>query len=240
MWTLRCPCPMTQPQAMGDEVGTEGPIEQGPVEQGQDGSRQSPDQSLVGALVRGESGASDQLVAGHADAVFEFILYRVGRQREVAEDLAQETLLTALDRIHRFDGRSSLRTWLLGIAKNKVRESFRARRARPLSEILIDSDDEVLGHLARIESEPLPEEALEREETRAFVGATLASLPEAYRTALTEHYIEGRSVPETARAHGRGVKAAESTLHRARRAFRDTFSALVGHAARGDHSGGTP
>lgn len=206
----------------------------------QDGSERSRDGTLAAALVRGDSGASDQLVAEHADAVFEFILYRVGRQREVAEDLAQETLVTGLDRVHRFDGRSSLRTWLLGIAKNKVRESLRARRARPLSEILIDSDDEVLGHLARIESEPLPEEALQREETRAFVGATLASLPEAYRTALTERYIEGRSVPETAHAQGRGVKAAESTLHRARRAFRDAFSALVGHAAKGDHSGGTP
>jgi len=198
----------------------------------------SEDASLVSALVRGDDGASDRLVSEHADAVFEFILYRAGRQRDIAEDLAQETLLTALDRIDRFDGRSSLRTWLLGIAKNKVRESLRARRARPLSEILVSSDDEVLTHLARIESEPLPDDALEREETRAFVGATLASLPESYRTALTERYIVGRTVPETALAQGRAVKAAESTLHRARRAFRDAFTALVGHAAADDLSGG--
>ena len=67
---------------------------------------------------------------------------------------------------------------------------------------------------------------LEREETQAMVGATLSSLPESYRTALTEHYIEGHSVPETARRQGRGVKAAESTLYRAKRAFAEVFGLL--------------
>lgn len=196
------------------------------------------DRALVRDLRAGRAGATDELCARHADAVFEFCLYRAGRRRDLAEDLAQETLLVALARIADFDGRSSLRTWLLGIAKNKVRESLRARRARALGDILVATDDQVLEALARIESEPLPPAALEREETRAFVGATLASLPEAYREALTERYIEGRSVPETARTQGRGVKAAESTLHRARRAFRDTFTALIGRAAADDLAGG--
>lgn len=195
------------------------------------------DDQLVRDLRAGAPGATDRLCALHADAIFEFVLYRVGRRRDVAEDLAQETLLIALRRVQEFDGRSSLRTWLLGIAKNKVRESLRARRARSLGDILVETDDEVLGMLARIESEPLPTEALEREETRAFVGATLASLPESYRHALTERYVEGRTVPETARAQGREVKAAESTLHRARRAFRDAFTTLVGRAAADDMTG---
>ena len=66
-----------------------------------------------------------------------------------------------------------------------------------------------------------------------MVGATLSSLPESYRCALTERYIEGRSVPETARLQGRGVKAAESTLHRAKRAFTEVF-ALVSLRATSD------
>lgn len=182
---------------------------------------------LTRALRQGDVGATDAFVEAHGDAVFEFILYRVGRKRDVAEDLTQETMLVALRKIAGFDGRSSLRTWLLGIAKNKVRESRRARHARTLGDLLIDTDDATLHILGKIESEPLPEDVLMREETAAFVGATLASLPEAYRTALTERYVDGRTVPETARAQGRNVKAAESTLHRARRAFRDVFTALA-------------
>lgn len=203
--------------------GSEDPPETDAAERARDGA-------LAERLSRSVPGATDELVAAHADAVFEFVMLRVGRRREVAEDLAQETLLTALRAIERFDGRSSLRTWLCGIARNKVRESRRAREARSFGDVLVAADDDVLAALGRIESEVLPDAVLEREETRAFVGATLASLPDSYRHALTERYIEGRSVPETARASGRGVKAAESTLHRARRAFRDAFEALVRHA----------
>lgn len=190
------------------------------------------DIALRRSLAGGVPSATDELVALHGDAVFEFILYRVGRRREVAEDLTQETMLVALRKIAEFDGRSSLRTWLLGIAKNKVRESLRARRARHLGDILIDTDDETLARLGRIENEALPAAILELEETRAFVGATLASLPEAYREALTQRYVDGRTVPETARAQGRNTKAAESTLHRAKRAFRDVFTKLAEGAGR--------
>lgn len=212
------------------------PTHPGPAD---DAAERASDQRLADRLRDRAPGATDTLVAEHADAVFEFVLMRVGRRREVAEDLTQDTLLTALDSIDRFDGRSSLRTWLCGIAKNKVRASVRARRARSFGDILVAADDDVLEALGRIEEEALPAAVLEREETRAFVGATLASLPESYRHALTERYVEGRSVPETARAEGRNVKAAESTLHRARRAFRDAWTTLVGHAREDISEGGS-
>lgn len=191
---------------------------------------ESADAALKDALRDKDRAAAADLVQAHGDAVFEFVLYRVGRKRDVAEDLTQETLLTAISKLDEFDGRSSLRTWLFGIAKNKVRESHRARRARSLSDIVVDADDELFATLGRIEAEPLPDEVLERAETREFVGATLSSLPESYRTALTERYIHGRSVPETAKRQGRGVKAAESTLHRARKAFAEVFGLLAKHA----------
>lgn len=201
-----------------------------------DVTERARDVHLVARLRRGAPRATDDLVAAHADAVFEFVMLRVGRRRDIAEDVTQDTLLTALSDLTRFDGRSSLRTWLCGIAKNKVRSSLRARRARSFGDVLVAADDDVLAALGRVESEVLPDAVLEREETAAFVGATLASLPDSYRLALTERYVEGRSVPETARAAGRNVKAAESTLHRARRAFRDAFTALVGHARDGSEA----
>lgn len=189
------------------------------------------DAALAASLVAQEPGALDRLMEAHADSVFEFILYRVGRVADLAEDITQDTLLAAVQGIERFDGKSALRTWLFGIAKNKVREAHRRRgRMRPLGDILLDADDEIFATLGRIAEEPIPDEVVEREETQGLVGATLSSLPESYREALTERYIEGRSVPETARRQGRGVKAAESTLHRAKRAFAEVFG-LLGTAA---------
>ena len=98
------------------------------------GGDEPADDTLARSLRTGAPGATDELVACHADAVFDFVLYRVGHRRDVAEDLTQDTLLTALDRIAAFDGRSSLRTWLFGIAKNKVRESLRASGYREAAE----------------------------------------------------------------------------------------------------------
>ncbi len=185
------------------------------------------DFELAQRVARGERAAGDELVARHLDGVYRFLLYRVGRDVSLAEDLAQDTLLTALDRIGTYDGRASLHAWLCGIARNHVRGGVRRRRPTSLEDLLAESDADIDAILARIEHEPLPDEVLEREETRALVGATLSSLPLPYRDALVEKYVEGRSVPESAAQSGRHVKAVESTLHRARKAFGEVFTLLA-------------
>jgi RNA polymerase sigma-70 factor (TIGR02943 family) len=60
----------------------------------------------------------------HGDCLYRFALVRVRRQ-EVAEDLVQETLLAAVRQVDRFGGRSSERSWLCGILKNKICDYFR-------------------------------------------------------------------------------------------------------------------
>ncbi len=60
----------------------------------------------------------------HGDALFAFAMLRVGK-RELAEDLVQDTLLVAIKSFRQFDGRSSIRTWLIGILKRKIVDQFR-------------------------------------------------------------------------------------------------------------------
>ncbi|MEQ8662463.1 MAG: sigma-70 family RNA polymerase sigma factor, partial [Gammaproteobacteria bacterium] len=60
----------------------------------------------------------------HGDALYAFAMLRV-RHAATAEDLVQETLLAALDAHARFDGRASVRTWLIGILKHKVIDHLR-------------------------------------------------------------------------------------------------------------------
>ncbi|MEZ6017369.1 MAG: RNA polymerase sigma factor [Planctomycetota bacterium] len=185
------------------------------------------DLALCQRVLAGDRGAGDTLVAQHLDGVYRFLLYRVGRDEALAEDLAQETLLTAIERIGAYDGRASLHAWLCGIARNHLRGGVRRRRPTSIEDLLAQSDRDIDALLARIEHEPLPDEVLERAETAELVGATLSSLPPGYREALLEKYVEQRSVPETARATGRNVKAVESTLHRARKAFTEVFTLLA-------------
>jgi RNA polymerase sigma-70 factor (ECF subfamily) len=72
-------------------------------------------------------------VSSHADYLYDFALSRVNDE-ELARDLVQETFLAALERLDRFEGRSSERTWLTAILKNKVMDVYRKRSSRPNAE----------------------------------------------------------------------------------------------------------
>jgi RNA polymerase sigma-70 factor (ECF subfamily) len=179
-------------------------------------------------ILAGDRRAAESFFAEHLDALFEFVHYRVGGNRAVTEDVVQDTMLVAVERLEGFDGRSTLYTWLCGIAKNKIRGHRRKKRAVPIEDVLEETDPEIDAILTAIDSEPLPDWILERKETRELVGATLSSLPPDYRRALVRKYVDGLSVAEIAESDGKGEKAAESMLHRARLAFARVFQLLAG------------
>jgi RNA polymerase sigma-70 factor (ECF subfamily) len=179
-------------------------------------------------VLAGDRDAADRFFGRHLDALYEFVHYRVGRDRALAEDLVQDTMLEAVRRLEGFDGRSTLYTWLCGIAKNKLRTWRRKRRPVPIEDLLEEADDEIEAILRDVDREPLPEWVADRRETRELVGATLSSLPPDYRAALVGKYVDGRSVSDIGAATGRSEKAAESVLGRARLAFARIFRVLAG------------
>jgi RNA polymerase sigma-70 factor (ECF subfamily) len=185
------------------------------------------DMALRDRILAGDRDAAQFLFESQFEALYEFAHYRVGGDRGHAEDAVQETFLTALEGLRGFDGRSSLSTWLCGIAKNKIRAQRRKRRPIALEDALDEVADEIDLMLVRIASEPLPEWILERRETKELVGATLSSLPPDYRRALIAKYIEGRSVAQISVDAGKSEKATESMLTRARLAFAQVFEVLA-------------
>jgi len=185
------------------------------------------DLAVRDALLAGDRQAAEGFFRGHLGALYEFVHYRVGGNRAVAEDLVQDTFLTALERLSAFDGRSSLHTWLCGIAKNKIRTHRRRQRPVLMEDLLAEADPEIEAILLLVDREPLPEAVLEREDTKELVGATLSSLPPDYREALVQKYVEELSTAEMAARSGKNEKAAETTLHRARLAFGRIFTLLV-------------
>jgi len=171
--------------------------------------------------------SAPRLLEQHLEPLYAFVHFRLGGRREEIEDVVQETFAAALSGIGSFDGRSSLYSWLCGIAKNKIRASRSRLRPRSLEQALEDSDPEIDSILAQVSREPLPEHVLERKETRQLVGATLSSLPEDYREALLSKYVEGLSTEELADRAGKSASAADSTLTRARTAFARIFELLA-------------
>ncbi len=173
-------------------------------------------------------------VRAFADAVlpplYHFCFYRVGRDRHRCEEVVQETLVRALRELERYEpARAGNRIfpWLTGLARNEIgRVLARDRHTVSLDELWARMDRELLALYERLESEPLADEVLVREETRGLVNATMSQLPPQYREALEAKYVRGASVRDLAELGRTTEKAVESLLSRARKAFRATFLAL--------------
>lgn len=182
---------------------------------------------LIQRVLAGDREAAERLFSRHFRPLYEFVHYRLGAPASEVEDVVQETLVVGFENLARFDGRSSLSTWLAGIARNKVRARRRKLKPMALADAIESAQGEVDAWLASIDERELPDHVLERKETRELVGAALALLSPDHREALVAKYVDGRSTAELAANTGRGVKAAESMLTRARLAFAGVFTLLA-------------
>jgi RNA polymerase sigma-70 factor (ECF subfamily) len=144
-------------------------------------------------------------------ALYAYVAWRCAGLRDLADEVVQETWLTAVRRLRRFDPeRAPFAAWLRGIAANILRNHFRGqarrgRRLRPLS-----------GEYAA------PTRA-DRHRAEA-VARALAALPERYEAVLRAKYLEQQSVADIAAAWDETPKAVESLLSRARQAFREIYT----------------
>lgn len=195
---------------------------------------------LTRAVVAGDPSALEQFHQRYSEPVYRFVFYRLGGHVPDVEEVVQDTFLAALEGLHRFRGRSALYTWLCAIAKNHISRLRRHRSRERLANLLEVTDPGIQAMIARLEEGELPDSVLEREETEDLVGATLASLPLTYQHVLLDKYVDAMPVNEIARRRGSTPKAIESTLTRARTAFRHAFGLLsrgMG-GGRGPHLGG--
>jgi len=190
---------------------------------------ESPEQLDHHRLRHREPDALKRWFLDHADALYTFVYYRVGRDRELATEVVQDTFVSALRKLDDYDpSRGGMPTWLTFVARNCIRRSMRERdRYRTADDPWEKIDARLVDAFRALESAPLPDEVVERQETAELVQTTLSNLPEGYRRALREHYCEQRSVREMAAARRVSEGAVKSLLHRSRLAFKAAFEAIT-------------
>lgn len=171
---------------------------------------------LVLRILAGDEAAFNDFYLRCVPRLFRFIYYTFGGNKEDAEDVLQETMLAAVRSLRRFQGNSSLYTWLYAIARRKISDHIR-RKQRHQGSL---SEDTVIN-LA--EPSASPEDTVVQRQT---VEAVLRALPPDYRAVLLGKYLEGFSVKELARIMGRSEKSVESLLTRARQAFRSQLESV--------------
>lgn len=183
---------------------------------------------IVAAAKEGSEEACEILVGRHRGKIFA-IAYRFARVREDAEDITQQSFQKAFVHLHKFEGKSSFRTWLTRIAINESLMFLRGKRGH--REIPIDEDSDAVGQVwCRVEisdSDPNPEASyLQREETQ-ILSAAIGQLKPGLRTAVELRDLKGLSTEETARRMGLSISATKSTLARGRNKLRRALGSYL-------------
>jgi RNA polymerase sigma-70 factor (ECF subfamily) len=146
------------------------------------------DDALVQAIGTGDRWAMRVLFDRHNNRVFRFIL-RMVRDRAVAEDLLNDVFLDVWLRADLFAGRSSVSTWLLGIARYKALTALAARRPQQL-------DDEAA--LDIVDPAPDPERELAGKQRVRLLRGAIDSLAAQHREIIDLVYDQGKSIAEIA------------------------------------------
>jgi RNA polymerase sigma-70 factor, ECF subfamily len=203
---------------------------------------EAADAQLLDALRAGDEGAFEALVREYHPS-----LVRVARiyvsSLASAEEVAQETWLGVLNGLNRFEGRSSLRTWIFRILTNIAKtRAQREGRTLPFSalqdpgrvpEAAVDADRFLdpehprwPGHWA-IKPEAWPEEALVAAETSGRIAEAIEALPAPQRAVITLRDVEGWDGAEVCNALGLTETNQRVLLHRARSKVRAALESYL-------------
>jgi RNA polymerase sigma-70 factor (ECF subfamily) len=145
----------------------------------------------------------------------------------MAIEVTQETMVKALSSIHEFDPRrGTMLAWLTTLSRNVIRAHLREQASVFPNAPAIQADLVILYQ--QIATLPLPDEVLEKKETADLVRATLTTIPGNYNQVLCDFYFRDMDLKAISRARNLSESAVKSLLHRARIAFRETFTRLAG------------
>lgn len=163
------------------------------------------------------------LFESYADPIYRLAIQLVD-DPATAEDVVQETFLSAMAHRDGFEGRSKLSSWLYRIAYNAALNRLRRNREEPLPEEDPDEDSPAPLPRSLVEWTMTPEEINADTEAADYLEKAVLSLPMKYRIVFFLRDVEGQSTEQTAEVMGLTETAVKVRLHRARLALRESLS----------------
>lgn len=179
-----------------------------------------PEAVLARRLLKGDSDSFDQFVSLFRSRIFQYSFLMCG-QREDAEEVAQETLLTVFEKIDQLREPEHVKAWVFHIAKNACLMMRRKSIFAPHEEVSLDESGRQIG-----DSGELPDKGVLRHELHDQIRAAIRALPPMYRAVFLLREIEELSVSETARILDLSTDAIKTRLLRARRMMRQSLGEL--------------
>ncbi len=187
-------------------------------------STNSPPGISLDALRSGDPQALAALFEAYADRIYRLALSLL-HDPSAAEDIVQETFVSAITHLDRFEGRSSLGTWLYRVGYNASLDWLRRRKDEPLPpDEPGDESDAVPLPRSLVEWTLTPESRQAEGEMAAELDRAIGELSEGLRLVFLLRDVDELSTQETAEALGLTEGAVKVRLHRARLALREKLS----------------
>jgi RNA polymerase sigma-70 factor (ECF subfamily) len=184
------------------------------------------DEQLVARVAAGETALFEVLMRRNNQRLYRAVR-AILRDGSEAEDVMQQTYLSAFSHLHQFAGDARFSTWLLRIGVNEALGRLR-QRGRHL-ELLKDPEDDADPLEAPM---PTPEERAADHELATLMEGLVDRLPGAYREVFVLRLVEGMDTAETAAVLDLGEAAVKQRLHRARVMIQQLLNEHVGASAR--------
>ncbi len=184
------------------------------------------DNHYISEVIAGNTASYAVLIDRHKDLVFT-IAMNITRNREDAEEVAQDAFLKAFRKLADFRWDSSFQTWLYRIAYNEAISKVRKNKVK-----LLDLEEEITGNIAEedIENDIA---GMDEEEQKLVISRILDMLPEIDRVIVTLFYLENQPILEISEVTGLGESNVKVRLHRVRkRIYSDLQHILLKSALR--------
>ena len=177
--------------------------------------RGNSDEALIEKVASGSRLAMQVLFVRHQARIYRFIVRLLGGDNALAEDLTSEVFLSAWRHAHQFEGRSTVTTWLLAIARYKALGELR-RRPEPISR---EEDVEITDPADN------PEAAFEIKHRGELLRKCLTRLSREHREIIDLVYYHEKSVQEVAEIVGIPGNTVKTRMFYARRKLSELLAA---------------
>jgi RNA polymerase sigma-70 factor (ECF subfamily) len=165
---------------------------------------------IARGLRRRDPDLLDRLIEQYQHRLLRYLVYLSGN-RELAEDLFQETWIRVLERGHQYDGRHEFSTWLYAVARNLTIDYWRKKSPVSLDGLL---EDEEHAPLEPADTGPLAWELIAQHEQAERISAALAGIPAEYREVIVLRFQDGLALEEIATVTGAPLGTVKSRLYR--------------------------
>ncbi|MHB1393904.1 MAG: RNA polymerase sigma factor [Clostridia bacterium] len=184
------------------------------------------DEEIVSYIVKGKTELFSVIIDRYQSKVFSTI-YNYTHDHEEARDLTQEIFIKLYNNLQSYKNKASFSTWLYRIAVNRCIDWTRKKRLQTVSTIYDNSDDEIDIYDTIADSGGGPEEALIKQENKAYIRKVVEDLPEIYKTVIILYYFEDFSPQEISDITDIPKRTIETRLYRGKNLLKFRLEELI-------------